>query len=501
MTTPAIDWLAVAPVIALAGAAVAIVLLRALVRRADWVYVASLGIAFGGLATAGGFLVAQWSRVGADGDGPYVALSDMIVIDGFAIFLGAVVLIATALVLLLSAEYLPRRGFESQAEYLALVLFSACGMIMMTTANDLIVVFMALETLSIPLYILSAFDRRQRRSLEAGMKYFILGAFSSAVFLYGVALIYGATGTTSLTGIADFLAQTTVLSQGTLLAGMMLLIVGLGFKVAAVPFHWWTPDVYEGAPTPVTAFMSSATKAAAFAAFMRIMLSGFDIYRVDWRPVIWVLAILTLVIGAVGALLQTDVKRMLAYSSINHAGYVLIGLEAANRQGLKSALFYLMVYAFMAIGGFAVVLVVSRRDGAHSIDDYRNLATRRPVIAAVFAFLLLAQAGIPPTGGFMAKLGVFSAAADAQSYVLLIVGVVTGVISAFYYLRVLLAMYAGEGSEVEADAMTAAPEVAGGIRVDLGTGVVLAITVGVVLVVGILPSLLLHFARNATLAF
>ncbi|HZJ27395.1 MAG TPA: NADH-quinone oxidoreductase subunit N, partial [Acidimicrobiia bacterium] len=385
MITPAVDWLAIAPVIALAGAGVAIVLLRALVRRAGWVYDASLGISFVGLAVAAMFLVAQWSRV--RGDGPYAALSDMVVIDGFAVFLGAVVLVATALVLLLSAEFLPRRGFESRAEYLALVGFSACGMIMMTTANDLIVVFMALETLSIPLYVLSAFDRRRRRSLEAGLKYFLLGAFSSAVFLYGVALVYGATGTTSLTGIADFLARTTLLDQGTLLAGMMLLLVGLGFKVAAVPFHWWTPDVYEGAPTPVTAFMSSATKAAAFAALMRVMLSAFDIYRVDWRPVIWVLAVLTLVLGSVAALLQTDVKRMLAYSSISHAGYVLIGLEAANRQGLESALFYLMVYAFMAIGSFAVIAIVARTNDAHSIDDYRNLATRRPVLAAVFAVL------------------------------------------------------------------------------------------------------------------
>ena len=203
------------------------------------------------------------------------------------------------------------------------------------------------------------------------MKYFVLGAFSSAVFLYGVALVYGATGTTSLTGIADFLSTNTLLENGTLIAGLMLLLVGLGFKVAAVPFHMWTPDVYEGAPSPITAFMASATKAAGFAALLRVLLTAFDSYRTDWRPAIWALAILTLLVGSIAALVQTDVKRMLAYSSISHAGYVLIGLEAGTRQGLRAALFYLLVYTFMAIGSFAVVTVIARR-------DRRPLARRLP---------------------------------------------------------------------------------------------------------------------------
>jgi NADH-quinone oxidoreductase subunit N len=338
------------------------------------------------------------------------------------------------------------------------------------------------------------------------MKYFVLGAFSSAVFLYGIALVYGATGTTSLSGIADFLTRFALLENGTLLAGLMLLLVGLGFKIAAVPFHMWTPDVYEGAPTPVTAFMASATKAAGFAALLRVLLTAFDSYRTDWRPAIWALAILTLLVGSIAALVQSDVKRMLAYSSISHAGYVLLGLEAGTRQGLRAALFYLLVYTFMTIGSFAVVTVVARRDRSHSLDGYRGLATRQPLLAALLAFFLLAQAGVPPTGGFMAKLGVFSAVANPApgadewlSYSLLIVGVVASVIAAFFYLRVVVTMYASEAEVPEGE--EAARAGASAIRLDVPTGVVLVVCAAVTLWVGILPTLLLDFARDATLVF
>ena len=241
-------------------------------------------------------------------------------------------------------------------------------MLVMTSANNLIVVFVALEVLSIPLYVLVAFDRRRFASQEAGIKYFVLGAFSSAVFLYGVALVYGATGTTSLTGIAHFLARNTLFDTGTLLAGFALLLVGLAFKVSAVPFHMWTPDVYQGAPSPITAFMSSATKAAGFAALLRVFLVAFPLYRTDWRPIILVLAALSLIVGTAAAVVQTDLKRVLAYSSIAHAGYVLIGFAAAAvddrataDRGLEAALFYLFVYTFMTIGAFAVVTLVGRR--------------------------------------------------------------------------------------------------------------------------------------------
>ena len=299
------------------------------------------------------------------------------------------------------------------------MLFSALGMVIMTTANNLIVVFLALEVLSIPLYVLAAFDRRRLSSQEAGIKYFVLGAFSSAIFLYGIALVYGATGTTSLTGISQFLAQNTLFETGTLVAGFALLLVGLGFKVAAVPFHTWTPDVYQGAPTPVTGFMASATKAAGFAALLRVFLVAFPLYRTDWRPAVWVLAVLTLLVGSIGAALQTDVKRLLAYSSIAHAGYVLIGFDAATARGREASLFYLFVYTFMVVGSFAVVsLITMKGDDNHSIDGYRGLAFRRPVLGSLLIFFLLAQAGIPLTGGFIAKLEVFEAASQAREYAL-----------------------------------------------------------------------------------
>ncbi len=430
----------------------------------------------------------------------------MLAVDGFAVFLGVVVLSATLLTLMLSSEYLGRQGIKSRPEYVALLLFSATGMLVMTTANDLIVVFVALETLSIPLYVLAAYDRNRLRSLEAGMKYFVLGAFSSAVFLYGIALVYGATGTTSLSGIADFLSNVTLLENGTLIAGLMLLLVGLGFKIAAVPFHMWTPDVYEGAPTPITAFMASATKAAGFAALLRVLLTAFASYETDWRPVIWALAILTLLVGSIVALVQTDVKRMLAYSSISHAGYILIGLEAGTRQGLRAALFYLLVYTFMVIGSFAVVAVIGRRDHRHLIGGYRGLATRQPMLAALLAFFLLAQAGIPPTGGFMAKLGVFSAAANPARRR----PEEPGLLPArrrrdrLGHLGVLLPP--GRGHDVRLGGGVPEGEVAArgelpGIGLDVPTGLVLFVCAVLTLWVGILPTLLLDFARDATLIF
>jgi NADH-quinone oxidoreductase subunit N len=503
--TPGVSWVGIAPVISLVAAALVIVMLKAVFRRDSRVFDASLAVAAAGIAASGYFLWRLWHNI--HDTGAYLTLNKMVAVDGFSVFLGTVVLAAALLVLLLSSEYLESHGIASRPEYIALLLFSTAGMLVMTTANDLIVIFVALEALSIPLYVLAAYDRNRRRSLEAGMKYFVLGAISSAVFLYGIALVYGATGTTSLSGIATFVANVSLIDTGTLLAGLMLLLVGLGFKIAAVPFHMWTPDVYEGAPTPITAFMSSATKAAGFAALLRVLLTAFGTYRTDWRPAIWALAILTLVVGSVVALVQTDIKRMLAYSSISHAGYVLIGLEAGTRQGLRAALFYLFVYTFMTIGSFAIVMLIGRRDDRHSITDYRALATRQPLLAGLLAFFLLAQAGIPPTGGFIAKLGVFASVANnpafadqrGLSYSLLVVGVIASVISAYFYLRVIVFMYSSEADEPEGE--EAARETEAAVRVDIPTGVVLFVCAALTLWVGILPSVILDFARNARLIF
>ncbi|MCJ7439021.1 MAG: NADH-quinone oxidoreductase subunit N [Acidimicrobiia bacterium] len=495
---PSIDWLAVGPVLALAAAGVAIVLAKALLRARRATMPVCLVLAFAGIVAAGALEFRLWNVV--RDDGPITTFtsvggSGMLRVDLFAVFLGVVVLIATLLAVLLSVAYLRREGLEAP-EYLALLLLSGAGMLAMTSANDLIVVFVALEVLSIPLYVLAAFDRRRAASQEAGIKYFVLGAFSSAVFLYGVALTYGATGTTSLTGIGQFLAQNTLLDQGTLLAGFALLLVGLGFKVAAVPFHMWTPDVYQGSPTPVTAFMSAATKAAAFAALIRVFGVAFPLYSTDWRPAVWVLAVLSLVVGSVAAVVQTDVKRMLAYSSIAHAGYVLMGFQTQTERGREAALFYLFVYSFMSIGAFAVITLATRKgDDSHSLDDYRGLALRRPVLGGFLIFFVLAQAGIPLTGGFVAKLEIFSATAEAQEYGLLMVGVLAAVVTAFFYLRIamsLLSPATGEGSGEDSTGSVVMR------RVDAWSAVVLVVTGVMVLLVGIAPDTFIHWARDAT---
>ncbi|HEV7535970.1 MAG TPA: NADH-quinone oxidoreductase subunit N, partial [Acidimicrobiia bacterium] len=315
---PKVDWLAVGPEVALIVTAMVLVLMAALNRGRRDLSGIYLDVGLAGVASSGLITAKLWSVVVSHG-APYQTLSGMVAVDGFAVFARTVILAATALGLLVAQGYLRREQVEGP-EYHALLLLSASGMLLMTSANDLIVVFLALEILSIALYVLAAFDRKRLESGEAGLKYFILGAFSSAVLLYGVAMVYGATGTTSLTAIADFLAQNTLYSSGLLLAGFALILVGLGFKVAAVPFHMWTPDVYQGSPTPVTGFMAGGAKAAGFAALLRVFVGGFGAYSVDWRPLILVLAIASLLVGSVVALVQQDVKRMLAYSSINHAG-------------------------------------------------------------------------------------------------------------------------------------------------------------------------------------
>ncbi len=331
------------------------------------------------------------------------------------------------------------------------MLFSTSGMLIMATANDLVVIFVAIEILSIALYVLAGFQRAQAASQEAALKYFILGAFSSAIFLYGVALIYGATGTTLINGgsTPQRLGIVQTVAAGTadgklVLVGLVLVMVGLGFKVAAVPFHSWSPDVYQGAPTPVTGFMSAATKAAAFAATVRVFVLGFGGREHDWRPALWLLTVLTLVIGAAVGLRQNDVKRMMAYSSINHAGYVLIGVQAATDQGVASVCTYLFTYTFLVLGSFAVLTALTRQgDGGFDLGDLRGLAGRQPVLAGLFTLFLLGQAGIPLTSGFVAKLQVFSAAVDRHVYSLAVIGMLASVVATFVYLRIVVAMYAG----------------------------------------------------------
>ncbi len=442
---PKIAYFSILPELILIGGAVAILGVGSLLRRRMEPGMATTMAVFFGLVSLA-FSITQWIQVQKHGGhGAHVAIAGSVVQDGFSAFISILVSCAVVVSALVFDGWI-RREDAAGAEFQALMMISAAGAIVMGSANDLIVVFLGLEILSIALYVLAAFNAKRSESGEAALKYFVLGAFSSAVFLYGVALVYGATGTTNLPQIADYLARNIVLHNGMLLAGLALLLVGFGFKIAAVPFHLWTPDVYQGSPSPVTGFMAAVAKAGGFAALLRVFISSFGVLRGDWQPAVWVLAAITLVLGAVVAFVQRDIKRMMAYSSINHAGFVLLGLQAATARGVEGSLYYLFVYTFMVIGTFAVISVVGgAADGNHDIENYRGLSKRNPWLAGSLAVLLVAQAGIPFTTGFLAKLEVIAASVGAHSTALAIVAMVTAAIAAFFYLRVVLVMYSGYG--------------------------------------------------------
>jgi NADH-quinone oxidoreductase subunit N len=487
--TPPVEWSQIAPELILIGGALVLLVAGTFFRDRHF----GPGYAVFTLATTIAALVATWALwdevTGTSrNSGPRLAMSDAVIVDGFGLFMTVVICCAVGLAVLLADGYLERERLD-RPDFFVLVLLSASGGILMAKANDLILVFLGLEILSIALYVLAGYQRERPRSLEASIKYFVLGSFSSAFFLYGVALTYGATGSTNLAIIAQILQFESVTS-GVLLGGLAFLLVGLGFKVAAVPFHMWTPDVYQGSPTPVTGFMAAAAKAAGFAALLRIFYSTFEANRLDWQPIIWVLSVLSLVVGSVLAVVQTDVKRMLAYSSISHAGYVLIGLQAANERGIAGSLFYLLAYTFMILGSFGIATIVGRKgDDRHSLDDYRGLARARPGLAFAFTVFLLAQAGVPLTSGFLAKFYVISAAVEADSYALAIIAMLAAVIAAFFYLRVIVAMYMSEEDGA------AAPERP---TIPIGAGAALALALGFTVIVGFLPQAVLDFARHAT---
>jgi len=365
----------------------------------------------------------------------------MAVVDHLGAFFNATFVLIAALTMLLSASYVRREGV-SAGEYYALLLFATTGFMFVAAAADLVMVFLAIETLSIATYILAGLLRDEPRSQEAAFKYFMLGALSSAFFLYGIATVYGALGSTNLLTLSQALGKGNV--SPLLLMGMGLLIVGLGFKVAVVPFHMWVPDVYEGAPTAVTAFMTAGPKAAAFAAFLRVFFQGFATPAMTqkWIPIFAVLAALTMILGNFVALAQQSMKRMLAYSSIAHAGYAFVALVAHNDLGARSILYYLVAYTLMSLGAFTVLMVVARREEQHyAFDDYAGLGTTHPLLAAVMALFMFALAGFPPTAGFAGKFYVFSAAVQAGHYVLALIGVLTSVVSVVYYARVVMLMY------------------------------------------------------------
>ncbi|HEX4174831.1 MAG TPA: NADH-quinone oxidoreductase subunit N [Acidimicrobiales bacterium] len=442
---PPIRWLAILPPVIMIGGAVLLLGLASLVARPLRVAVSTVAT----VVISGGALgVAIWQWTDVQDHGAHTYINQAVVMDGFSVFVMVLLSIAMLLSALVADGYLRREGVQG-AEFHVLAMVSASGAMLMAMANDLIIVFLGLEILSIALYVLTAFNYRRAASGEAALKYFILGGFSSAIFVYGIALTYGATGSTNLTQIADFLSKNVVLSNGLLLAGLALLLVGFAFKVAAVPFHMWTPDVYQGAPSPVTGFMAAVAKAGAFAAMLRVLFSALGVVTTDWRPVIYALAVLSLMLGAFVALRQRDVKRMLAYSSINHAGFILLGVYAGTTRGASASLYYLFAYMLMTIGSFAVVTVLGRAgDGDHDLSRYRGLAGRQPVLALAFAVLLLAQAGAPFTTGLWAKVEVVFADIDvggAPYVVLAAIAMLSAVVAAYFYLRVAVLMYGGGG--------------------------------------------------------
>ncbi|MGA7417843.1 MAG: NADH-quinone oxidoreductase subunit N, partial [Acidimicrobiales bacterium] len=440
--TPHINYLSILPILIMMGGAVLLMGASSLLRKVFGVGVGTWGAVAVSVASLVAAIV-QWHDVTTHGAS--VTIAGAIAYDGFSVFIQIVVSITVLLTVLIGDGYLRREGVEG-AEFHVLAMLSASGAMLMGSANDLIVVFLGLEILSIALYVLAAFNHKRAESGEAALKYFVLGAFSSAIFVYGIALAYGATGTTNLPQIANYLTKNVVASNGVLLAGLALLLVGFGFKIAAVPFHMWSPDVYQGSPSPITGFMAAVAKAGAFAALLRVFVSSFGVVRTDWQPIVWGLAILSLVVGAVLALVQRDVKRMMAYSSINHAGFILLGVQAADTRGVSASLYYLFTYMFMVIGTFAVITVVGRMgDTGHQLSDYRGLGRRQPLLAGMFAVFLLAQAGIPFTTGFLAKFQVVAASVDVHSYALAVVAMVSAAVAAFFYLRVGITMYSPVG--------------------------------------------------------
>ena len=514
-----VDLIALLPMLVVLGAAVVGVLVEAFVPRRSR-YAVQVGVTL--VALVGALLALALAAVNHQGvtAGTRVApggpLLGAVVVDGPALFVQGAVLVFATLGALTLAERLGGSGPDAftpmgastpgspqedaaqragtmTGEVFPLFLLSVSGMLLFPAAGDLLTMFVALEVLSLPLYILCGLARRRRLlSQEASLKYFLLGAFSSAFFLFGAALVYGATGSVYFSQIATGIGAANSQLQGLLVPGVLLLAIGLLFKVGAAPFHMWTPDVYQGAPTPVTGFMAAATKAAAFGAILRLLYAGVDAALWDWRPALVAVALLTMVAGAVLSVTQTDVKRLLAYSSIAHAGFILVGVLAMDRAGVSGTLFYLAAYGLTTIAAFAVINLV-REGGAEAthLSQWAGLGKRHPLTAGLFAFLLLAFAGIPLTSGFTAKFAVFAPAlryGGATGAFLVVVGLLCSAITVFVYVRIIVLMYFTESTSDE----VAVVDGAWMTKTTVAVGALLT------LVLGVAPSLVLLLANNAS---
>jgi NADH-quinone oxidoreductase subunit N len=435
---------------------------------------------FGTLAA----LAASFYQIGFQGTSYF----NVIRVDTFSVFFHVVVIAIAGLAILASLDYLDKEGIRA-GEYYGLILFGTVGMGLLSSAIELLMLFIALEISSISTYILAGFRRRIAASTESSLKYFLLGSFATGFFLYGVALIYGATGSTNIATIADVLSKGSV--QPITFLALALMFIGMGFKVASAPFHVWTPDVYEGAPAPVVALMSTGPKAAAFALMLRVLFGAFGAQNFSdwWWPLVWISAALSMTIGNVGALMQNNVKRMLAYSSIAHAGYVLVAFASRDQIGIAAAIFYAASYAAMNLGAFAVVSHFGAAgERYNSIDDYAGLGRRSPVLAFTLTIFLLSLIGIPATGGFFGKLMVFTAALKSNLVWLTIIGVVNSAIAAYYYLRLIVVMYMREGDD-------SVPLV----RVPAAVTATLVIAAGLTIYLGVLPTRVFGWATQGAL--
>ena len=478
ITLPVVSLRVIAPAAILAITGFVLMLLDLLPPRGRREHMAFVGLA--GVVVALVSAVLLW---GSDVTG----FQGMAVLDNLTLFATLVIGYATGLVLLESIDYLKRRGMES-GEFYILVLFAAAGMVIMAGANDLIVVFLGLETMSLALYVLAGFFRTEIQAGEASMKYFLLGAFASGFFLYGIALIYGATASTNLDKIGAAVKGGAG-RDPLLLIGFALLLVGFGFKISAVPFHMWTADVYEGAPTSVTAFIATGSKAAAFAALLRLLLESLRPLQGEWTWLFWVLAVLSMTLGNVVAIAQQNLKRLLAYSSIAHVGYMLVGIVAGGGLGGGSVLFYLLVYTFTTAGAFGIILLLERSgEEAVGIGDTAGLATRHPLAALALALFLLSLVGIPPTAGFVGKFYLFGAAVRSGYVWLAVIGVLNSAAAAYYYLRIIVNMYMREPEGTPAVIM---PSFAGALAV--------AVALWGVIQLGIFPAPLFDLAQSAVL--
>jgi NADH-quinone oxidoreductase subunit N len=465
------------PVLIVLGAGALVLLLDVLPPRDSKTHLG--GVALAGIVGALVAAVWLWLR-GGEGR----AFRDMVLLDGYALFFDLLICYAAALVVMLSMDYLARTGPES-GEYYALVLFSTAGMMLMASAGDLIVVFLSLELMSLSLYVLAGLFKTRLTSGEASMKYFLLGAFATSFLLYGIALIYGATGSTNLDRIAASAAAKG--GDPLVLVGLGLLLVGFGFKISSVPFHMWAPDVYEGAPTTITALIATGSKAAAFAALIRILVVALRGAQADWSALLWGVAALTMTVGNVVAVAQSNLKRMLAYSSIAHVGYMLMGLVAGGVQGAGAVLFYLLAYTFTTVGAFGVIALCARAgEEAVEVGDYAGLARRHPVLAVTLALFLLSLIGIPPLAGFVAKFYLFGSAVRAGYIWLTVIAVLNSAVAAYYYLRVIVYMYM---REPEGERMAVTPSFAGALALAIAL-------VGIVLL-GIAPAPFADLAQAA----